>query len=994
MANGVVDSHGLDDYHISFDSFHTGETPKTASSTTKFFPIDPNEVLNTPTGLDTANPSKQPSEAGRLFFPEDFQRRVSTVDLPSEALSLGDQDLVTSVTSTRGHSSESQNLVNERAELLDTHASMELVLDSVSGESKLAPATTIDAIRVPTSTSPRSTFSTSPLILPEHCSSDNVVVDTLPLLVSSIKQEPVFGTSIQFTSSFKRGFPSLPSEQPITVESVGTPLLSGPFCSQTLHVPEQDSIIRATDIPSQQEQPPIPSSASTVFVTSADVKICVDTTTTAVSIPVSKLDPESAGNNGTSFSTRSQPPLIPSPLILSNNLALTAILPADPGGSLLTPTTPNAAMLPLLASPGAASGFCTPGLTSLCATPTNQNAFSFLSPASSAILANGFDIAPPNNTFLSSTVSSGSSTQQLPDCFTDVVAAAVENNLLKLSTDSTGSVTSVSACAPDTTVIEDCDANLLSRHVGPPRPGTTTRRRKPSNRSRATGVPIEQQLQNDSKLDPEGHIRVTSSVVDKVTGKPHKCHMCHRCFSRSDELTRHQRIHTGAKPFRCTLCQREFSRSDHLTTHTRTHTGERPFVCEVCGRRFARSDERKRHFKVHQKSAPKNDSADKVSPDKSAVASSSPTLKPISVGLSKRPCTSSRSVDSFDAVRNVHNESPQVDQLVNQQQQRLASDVSDLQMLCENISVAGGGGGVTEHHRVILTACETQSGQVTFHAFPNGSFTSPTVLQQHPQLILAALPSMSLASVPILSHMHADFPSTLHVTGSGSFAANLSSSQLFALSPTVVSDALSITSSSEGISSSSSASQQHHSVASALSNFTILSAVPAAVAAPSSPVSECAPNSTSNSSTPSIVSPTCYTLRASLFPPQQSTGQSSYPVGSQSQQQIPSYFTAIACSPETAAVNRTANGTFFTPAVFSAAAAAAAAAANTTTTTTASSSNQAGNVTPASIDISTSFQPTQIAIAPGFAGAINSGNGTHSNLLTAGPTCIFLTPNQ
>ena len=72
-------------------------------------------------------------------------------------------------------------------------------------------------------------------------------------------------------------------------------------------------------------------------------------------------------------------------------------------------------------------------------------------------------------------------------------------------------------------------------------------------------------------------------------------------FSRSDELTRHIRIHTGQKPFQCRICMRTFSRSDHLTTHIRTHTGEKPFTCDICGRKFARSDEKKRHAKVHAK---------------------------------------------------------------------------------------------------------------------------------------------------------------------------------------------------------------------------------------------------------------------------------------------------------------------------------------------------------------------------------------------------------
>ena len=42
-------------------------------------------------------------------------------------------------------------------------------------------------------------------------------------------------------------------------------------------------------------------------------------------------------------------------------------------------------------------------------------------------------------------------------------------------------------------------------------------------------------------------------------------------FTRSDELSRHTRIHTNERRFNCSTCPKGFTRSDHLKKHEKTH---------------------------------------------------------------------------------------------------------------------------------------------------------------------------------------------------------------------------------------------------------------------------------------------------------------------------------------------------------------------------------------------------------------------------------------
>ncbi|XP_016321575.1 Krueppel-like factor 9 isoform X2 [Sinocyclocheilus anshuiensis] len=75
----------------------------------------------------------------------------------------------------------------------------------------------------------------------------------------------------------------------------------------------------------------------------------------------------------------------------------------------------------------------------------------------------------------------------------------------------------------------------------------------------------------------------------KIYGeRPFQCTWpgCAKKFSRSDELTRHFRTHTGEKRFTCPLCDKCFMRSDHLTKHARRHVNFHPSMLQgPAGRR-------------------------------------------------------------------------------------------------------------------------------------------------------------------------------------------------------------------------------------------------------------------------------------------------------------------------------------------------------------------------------------------------------------------------
>ncbi|MBN3304959.1 SALL4 protein, partial [Amia calva] len=91
--------------------------------------------------------------------------------------------------------------------------------------------------------------------------------------------------------------------------------------------------------------------------------------------------------------------------------------------------------------------------------------------------------------------------------------------------------------------------------------------------------------------------------LEKKTGDPNECVICHRVLSCQSSLKMHYRTHTGERPYKCKICGRAFSTKGNLKAHYGVHRASTPLKmqhsCPICQKKFTNAVVLQQHIRMH-----------------------------------------------------------------------------------------------------------------------------------------------------------------------------------------------------------------------------------------------------------------------------------------------------------------------------------------------------------------------------------------------------------